>query len=743
MKYSLKLFLVLSLAILALTACREQKPKFNFVKIDPKDTPEKIIEKAAHIAPSPRQLAWQDLEFTAFVHFGINTFTNREWGTGQEDPALFNPTAFDATQWVSVMKEAGMKMIIATAKHHDGFCLWPSKYTDHSVKSSPWKDGKGDVVGELAEACHQGGMKFGIYLSPWDRHEPTYGTEQYNDHFVNQLTELLTQYGEVDEVWFDGACGEGPNGKKQVYDWIRYYETVRELQPQAVIAIMGPDVRWVGTESGYGRVAEWSVIPYNVVNTESVADASQQEPSNGVFIPMGDKTARDLGSRSKILKASALVWYPSEVDVSIRPGWFYHASQDDQVKTPEKLLDIWFSSVGRNSLLLLNVPPDQRGLIHENDVRTLKEFKAVRDAVFGENLAEGATVKASSSAAGLHAGNVLIPGREKFWMPRKGKLEANLEFDLQKEQTIDCITVQENIEYGQRVEQFSLEVWKKERWREVTRSTTIGNKRLLRFSPQTTNRVRLRILQSRATPAISFVGFHKRPPELKINPGSGAFIDSVNVRISSDPESNKIYYSLDGTVPDEFSLKYTAPLTFEKTTHIRAVAIDHRGVKSFLREATFTKADFKMTYLHAPSDKYPGRDQLTLMDGRKGSTDFGSGAWLGWEGDDMVVTIDYKTRKSFRRMAADFLNDTGSWIFLPKEVIFTYSNDGRHFATLGRSKNTQAWDQFTGSRKEFSASGHFQARYVRISAISMGVCPKGHAGEGGKAWVFCDEITVE
>ncbi|RYZ59326.1 MAG: alpha-L-fucosidase, partial [Chitinophagaceae bacterium] len=313
----------------------------NFVLIDPADSEAAIVRKAAHVVPSPRQLKWQQMELTAFFHFGVNTFTGREWGDGKEDPKVFNPTALDARQWVREAKAAGFKLVILTAKHHDGFCLWPTATTAHSVKSSLWKDGKGDVVKEVAQACKEYGISFGVYLSPWDRNAAVYGTEAYNDFFIAQLTELLTGYGKVDEVWFDGANGEGPNGKKQVYDFERYYKHIRKLQPQAVIAVMGPDVRWVGTETGYGREQEWSVVPANNLNPEGIAANSQQGLA---FKPQGDMMGNDLGSREKIKTAKGLVWYPAETDVSIRPGWFYHEKDDEKVKTTEKLLDIYYSS---------------------------------------------------------------------------------------------------------------------------------------------------------------------------------------------------------------------------------------------------------------------------------------------------------------------------------------------------------------------------------------------------------------
>ena len=260
----------------------------------------------------------------------MNTFTDREWGEGTEDPKLFDPTDLDADQWVEAVKAAGIRGLIVTAKHHDGFCLWPSQFTEHSVKSSPWKDGKGDVVGEVAAACRKGGLKFGVYLSPWDRHEPCYGdSPRYNEHFKDQLRELLTDYGEVSEVWFDGACGEGPNGKRQVYDWAGYFALIRELQPKAVISIMGPDARWIGNEAGVTRESEWSVIP--VVGFDDLPD--EKNPGGIAHL---DAQAQDLGSLDRIAEVAKqggrLIWYPGQVDVSIRPGWFYHAAEDDKVK---------------------------------------------------------------------------------------------------------------------------------------------------------------------------------------------------------------------------------------------------------------------------------------------------------------------------------------------------------------------------------------------------------------------------
>lgn len=365
---------------LSLCTTQAQIEKGNIILIDSADTYPTIIEKAANVVPTERQLRWQQLELTAFFHFGINTFTDKEWGEGKDAPELFNPTHLNARQWVTAVKNAGFKQVILTAKHHDGFCLWPTKYSEYSVKNSPWKNGKGDVVKDVADACHDLDMGFGIYLSPWDRNSTLYGTgEPYNQYFENQLRELLTNYGPIDEVWFDGANGEGPNGKKQPYDFTKWFEIIRDLQPQAVIFGMGPDVRWVGTESGYGRETEWSVVPIRNLDAEQIQENAQHDVA---FKPQSDLKGDDLGSRDKILNAKGLAWYPAETDVSIRPGWFYHSNEDDKVKTPGKLMDIYLNSVGRNGVLLLNIPPNRDGLLSDADIKSLKGFKTLMDQTF-------------------------------------------------------------------------------------------------------------------------------------------------------------------------------------------------------------------------------------------------------------------------------------------------------------------------------------------------------------------------
>lgn len=489
-----------------------QSEKNNYVLISPSDSHATIIQKAASVIPSDRQLEWQQLELTAFIHFGMNTFTDKEWGDGKSSPLLFNPAKLDAKQWVSVLKNAGFKQITLTAKHHDGFCLWPSAYTDYSVKNSPWKNGKGDVVREVADACHAAGIRFGIYLSPWDRNSVYYGAgEPYNNYFRQQLTELLTNYGEVDEVWFDGANGEGPNGKKQKYDFASYFDLIRKLQPNAVIFGMGPDVRWVGTETGYGRNTEWSVVPINTMNADSVAANSQKDVA---FIPKGDMNGDDLGSREKIYSATGLAWYPAEVDVSIRKGWFYHADQDSTVKTPEKLFDIYLNSVGKNGVLLLNVPPNRDGLIAEPDKKILLGFKQLRDIVFKKNLVIGAD---AYSMNGINPEGLIDRNPDTYYTTTDSTDSvATIVVSLAKTQTFDLLSLQEFIANGQHVESWTLEYNTGNEWKEITHGTTIGYKRLVTFAPVTASMVRLKILSSRANPEISELGLFKLPKNLEV-----------------------------------------------------------------------------------------------------------------------------------------------------------------------------------------------------------------------------------
>ena len=467
----------------SLTGCSQKSEEYyvKHVEFPEGATLEQKVDMAARLVPTPQQMEWQQMELTAFLHFGINTFTDREWGDGSEDPALFNPTELDAEQWVRSLKEAGFRMVILTAKHHDGFCLWPTKTTKHSVASSPWKDGKGDVVKELRDACTKYDMKFGVYLSPWDRNAESYGdSPRYNQFFIDQLTELLTNYGEVHEVWFDGANAEGPNGKKQIYDWDAFYKTIQTLQPKAVMAIMGDDVRWVGNERGLGRETEWSatVLAPGIYNR-----ADSVNTALGV-----GSTSADLGSREVLAKANELFWYPSEVDVSIRPGWFYHANQDNQVKSLKHLMDIYCQSVGYNSVLLLNIPPDRRGLIHENDVQRLKEFADYRNRAFADNLVTDGQVLWTAGAGESH------------------------EYTLKEGSTVNLIVLQEDLSKGQRVEEFEVEGLVDGQWQSLGKGTTVGYKRILRIPDAKATQLRVKLLSTRLKANISNVAAYYAAP---------------------------------------------------------------------------------------------------------------------------------------------------------------------------------------------------------------------------------------
>ena len=488
-----------TIALLALAL-----PHWNAKELDDAIAPESRIAAApapCSPIPSERQLQWQELEYCAFIHFNMNTFTDSEWGKGDENPRLFNPTELDCRQWARVCSEAGMKGIIVTAKHHDGFCLWPSKFTEHSVKNSPFRNGKGDVLKELSDACRVYGLKFGVYVSPWDRHEPTYGdSPRYNEHFKNQLREVLTSYGTVFEVWFDGACGEGSNGKRQVYDWPGYVKVVRECQPEAVIfSDGGPDVRWVGDEDGVAGETNWSLLRRDEVYP-------------------GYEKYHELTSGH----ANGTHWVPAECDVSIRPGWFYHANQDGDAKSGKELLSLYCASVGRNASLLLNIPVDRRGLIHENDARRLMEFKKLRDRAFADDLTTGAHAVASNVRGGdrqFDAQAAIDDRADTYWTTDDCVTAASLAVEFERPAEFNCIVLQEYIPLGQRVEQFSIDVLDGTSWRPVASGTTIGHKRILKMPAVRTIAVRLNILSARACPAISHFALY-RGPDLDLEPPS-------------------------------------------------------------------------------------------------------------------------------------------------------------------------------------------------------------------------------
>jgi alpha-L-fucosidase len=456
--------------------------------------------------PDAAQLAWHDLEMYAFAHFTVNTFTDKEWGYGNEDPKLFNPTDFSADQIVGTLAETGFKGLIITAKHHDGFCLWPTKTTKHSVASSPWKNGKGDMVREFSEACRRHGIKFGVYLSPWDRNNPHYGTPKYIEIYRAQLRELLTNYGPIFEVWFDGANGGdgyygGARERRNIdrttyYDWPTTWAMVRKLQPGAVIfSDVGPGCRWIGNERGKAGYPCWATIT--------------PRGKNGKPPGPGEIDGRNLPTGTPDGK----FWIPGEVDVSIRPGWFYHASQDKRVRTPRNLLDLYFTSVARGASLLLNVPPDRRGRIHENDVAALRGFKKTLDEMFAKNLADGAAAHADSiRGEGFGPARVLDGSRKSYWAARDGATKATLTLDLPGPRTFSVVRLREAVALGQRVRRFAVDVRENGNWRPwFPEGSSIGAQTLLRGKPTTADGVRVRILEAAASPCLSEVSLWLEP----------------------------------------------------------------------------------------------------------------------------------------------------------------------------------------------------------------------------------------
>lgn len=458
------------------------------------------------VIPSHRQLALQQMEFYAFVHFTVNTFTDKEWGDGTERPSVFNPTRFDANQWCEAIQSAGMRGLILTCKHHDGFCLWPSRYTRHSVAASPYH---GDIVAEVAQACRQYGLKFGVYLSPWDRNQHLYGTgKPYDDYFVAQLTELLTHYGDIFCVWFDGACGEGVNGKKQFYDWDRYYDVIRTLQPNACIHVCGPDIRWCGNEAGNTRPSEWSVVPRRTADTEKIASRSQQTDHAEFRLRKISATDLDLGSRQALAEETDLIWYPAEVNTSIRPGWFYHPSEDDQVKPLDKLIDIYEKSVGGNAMFLLNIPPTREGLFHETDVARLHAFGAYLKASYNRNLLADVTELLASPAAADHPIDGVRTDDDRYYIPALEDGTAEITIRWSAMQKIRHIVLKEQILLSQRIERFVIDAWSNGQWQTVAENTVVGYKRIISLDNIETTALRIRILDARVAPTLKFIGIY-------------------------------------------------------------------------------------------------------------------------------------------------------------------------------------------------------------------------------------------
>ncbi|WP_423127904.1 alpha-L-fucosidase [Gaoshiqia sp. Z1-71] len=648
--------------------------------------------------PTERQLAWHELEYYGFIHFNMNTFTNMEWGMGDEKPEQFNPTELDCRQWARVCKEAGMKGIILTAKHHDGFCLWPSAYTEHSVKNSPWKEGKGDVVREFADACEEYGLKFGVYLSPWDRNHADYGKPEYITYFRDQLRELLTNYGEVFEVWFDGANGGtgwygGANEERRVdkltyYDWPTTFELVRELQPNAVMfSDGGPDIRWVGNEEGWARPTNWCLL------------------KRDDFAPGVAKDREHLRAGQE----DGTHWVPAEVDVSIRPGWYYHTEEDHQVKTLPHLLDIYYHSVGRNGSLLLNFPVDPRGLIHEKDVEQVMKLAAALKADFAENMAKGKKVSASNvrgKSKKYNTEKAFDDDPQTYWATDDDVLQASLVIDFMQPVAFNRFLAQEYIPLGQRVKKFTLEANVDGAWQKIAEETTIGYKRILRFPTVTATQLRFTIDDAKACPLISNIQVFNAPKVLE-SPVIRRDQQGL-VSIAKSDSDTEIYYTVDQSEPGISSLKYSEPFLLNTKAVVKAVAID----PSTQKESPVAVQSFDVS-----------KTNWKLM-GEAGTL----------KNVPVIFDGDPNTAISFAsELPADFVVDLGEMLalkgfsYLPDQrqghsgIIYSYkfytSKDGRNWGSpvaSGEFSNIQ-----NSPVLQQIAFATVDARFVKLSAVTL------------------------
>jgi alpha-L-fucosidase len=517
--------------------------------------------------PTENQMRWQEMEYYAFVHFSLNTYTDQSWGYGNEDINLFNPEKLDCRQWARICKEAGMKGIILTAKHHSGFCLWPSKYTAYSVQHAPWKNGKGDVVREMADACKEYGLKLGIYVSPWDRNHPDYGRPEYITYFRNQITELLTNYGPIFEIWFDGANGGtgyygGANEERKIdrttyYDWANTYKLIRKLQPDIVIWNDGGergDLRWVGTEAGLVGETNWSLLN---------GTGEVEWPMLHFGLERGDS------------------WVPAEVNTSIRPEWFYHPNEDNKVKSVSHLMETYYNSIGRNGTLLLNFPIMPNGLIHENDEKAALEFAAVVKASFDDNLSKHQKAVATNvrgNAKQFAADNVVDDNNDTYWATDDSVVTPSLIIDLEKPTLLNRFLVQEYIRLGQRVKSFTVSGFIDGNWVELVKGTTIGYKRIVRFPAIQTTKIRLDITGAKGCPLISNIGLYNAPVFLDA-PSIGRN-QAGEITIKTNDVGPYFYYTLDGSEPNNKSEKYKGPIPTDGKVHVKAIAYDPSTDKS-------------------------------------------------------------------------------------------------------------------------------------------------------------------
>ena len=726
------------------TGCSPKIPASNVIKIDESDDLNEIIRKSVTVTPSERQYEWQKNEFEAFIHFGVNTFTGREWGTGKEDLAIFDPEQLDARQWVQVIKDAGMKMVILTAKHHDGFCLWPSRYTKHSVKNSPWRNGEGDVVRELSDACREAGIKLGLYLSPADLHEierpggfygngsnplmvsvPSSTEHQdealavfeyseitdYDLYFMNQLYELLTEYGEISALWFDGANPKPGTG--QTYNRQAWYDMIRKLQPNAVISIKGPDVRWCGNEAGRTRSSEWSVIPL---------------PSAPEEYDWADASEEDLGSREKLNNARYLIWYPAETNTSMRYGWFYR-DEEQGVKTTEHLLDIWYRSIGGNTVFLLNLTPDRRGLIPDKDSLILRRLGQILKDSFADNLLEGSSVDASSTFSdSFKPSGVLFPGEEEYWIAEENQETADLTFSLDKHREFNRLMVQEPIGIrGQRIESFRFEIMKDGKWTEIGTGTTVGYKRILRFPAVSADQIRISITGSRICPALSFSGLYLAP-EILADPAIKRD-KSGSVYISGSSPDTIFHYTLDGSEPGPESSLYSGPFPLPEGGTIKVRGFVDRYRQS--GDAVTRRFDISSEKWTA-EDATPENSRFPAENAIDGDPDtFWLSTWKDDDGNPPAITIDLGetlTLKGFTYLPRKRPGDAGTVLSYKCQV----SSNGNTWTTV---VNNGIFDNIRNNPvlQEIRFSRTRKARFLRFMPVEE---------IGGRKIITAAEIEV-
>lgn len=642
--------------------------------------------------PTENQMHWQEMEYYAFIHFSLNTYTDQSWGYGDEDINLFNPTELDARQWARICRDAGMKGIIITAKHHSGFCLWPSEYTEYSVKNAPWKDGKGDVVRELADACKEYGLKLGIYLSPWDRNHADYGKPEYITYFRNQLTELLTNYGDIFEVWYDGANGGtgyygGANENRKIdrttyYDWKNTYKLVRELQRNILIWNDGgdrADLRWVGTEGGWIGETNWSLL-----------NATGDVPFEMLHYGVEDGDS----------------WVPGEVNTSIRPEWFYHPGEDTKVKTLPQLMDTWYNSVGRNATFLLNFPIMPNGLIHPNDEKAALDLAAAVKEAFAENLVKNAKAEASDTrgnSRNFGASSAIDEKNDTYWTTDDDVKTASLTIDFGKPTTFNRFMAQEYIRLGQRVKAFTIEAEVDGNWQELAKATTIGYKRILRFPTVTATKLRFNITDSKACPVISNVGVYNAPQILTQPTIIRNQAGQISI-IPADAES-EIYYALDGTEATKESEKYNGPFQTEGKVKISAISVEPSSGKS----SAATVEEFGLPRKDWKIEGIEDEKVYRILDGNL------STAWRHGDETKLPVDLVIDLGAALKLSGFKYYPEQNSW--QPSTIThyeLSVSTDGKNWKKASEGEFSNIKNNPLWQTKQFEA---VPARYIKLRAL--------------------------